>query len=172
MPERLDLTNERFGKLWVLVEKERSANYGTKWLCLCECGTDSVVTTAALRSGKTQSCGCLVKTAAKKVGIANSIMFEGYTHVRHPLYDTWQGMKTRCTNQNHIHYKNYGGRGITVCDEWVDTFEQFVRDMGDRPEGYTLDRRNNNGNYTPDNCRWATILEQNRNRRNSRSNHA
>lgn len=86
----------------------------------------------------------------------------------HPLYSCWKSMKSRCNNPNNPHYHNYGGRGISVCDEWISDFHQFISDMGDRPNNYTLDRKDNDGNYTPDNCRWATRSEQQLNRRMSR----
>ena len=83
----------------------------------------------------------------------------------HPLYQIWQGMKARCLNPNNPHYANYGGRGIKICDEWINNFNQFVADMKDRPCGYSIDRIDNNGDYTPNNCKWSTKKEQQRNRR-------
>ena len=83
----------------------------------------------------------------------------------HPLYQVWQGMKARCLNPNNKHYANYGGRGITICNDWINDFNQFVQDMGERPQGYSIDRINNNGDYTPNNCKWSTKKEQQRNRR-------
>lgn len=86
----------------------------------------------------------------------------------HPLYQTWLGMKARCFNPNNPHYTNYGGRGIQVCDKWVNNFKQFAADMGERPKGFTLDRIDNDGNYTPSNCKWSTKKEQQKNRRVTR----
>lgn len=83
----------------------------------------------------------------------------------HPLYQVWQGMKARCLNPNNPHYANYGGRNIKICDEWISNFTKFVQDMGERPKGYSIDRIDNNGNYTPNNCKWSTKKEQQRNRR-------
>lgn len=88
--------------------------------------------------------------------------------VNHTLHTVWKSMKSRCLNKNNKHYKNYGGRGITVCQEWLDDFYKFVSDMGERPEGYSIDRINNNGNYEPSNCRWANRETQQRNTRVTR----
>jgi len=84
---------------------------------------------------------------------------------QHPLYKTWCNMKQRCNNPNQPKYKNWGGRGIKVCDRWLNSFENFIQDMGERPQGTSIDRINVNGNYEPNNCRWATIKEQNNNKR-------
>ena len=83
----------------------------------------------------------------------------------HPLYQVWQGMKARCLNPSNKHYQNYGGRGIKICNDWINDFKQFVQDMGERPKGYSIDRINNDGDYTPNNCKWSTKKEQQRNRR-------
>jgi len=90
------------------------------------------------------------------------------TNTQHPLYGVWQSMKTRCFNSNRNDYPNYGGRGITVCKSWCNDFKQFVADMGERPDGYTLDRIDNNGHYCPENCRWSSYHFQSRNRRDTR----
>ena len=109
----------------------------------------------SLKSGYTKSCGCLKRELTKLV--------EGVPSKEHKLYPVWNNMKQRCRDELHPAYSNYGGRGIKVCQRWQDSFEDFVSDMGPRPEGHTLDRIDNGGNYTPDNCRWASNAEQSRN---------
>lgn len=133
------------------------------WLCRCVCGAEKTILDSSLRRGKTRSCGCLQKeeTRARNTGNTN-----GVTHgqTNSPAYRSWKAMKQRCDNPKRVEYKYYGGRGIRYCDSWRD-FEVFYRDMGARPAGRSLDRVDTDGDYSPDNCRWATHLEQMRNRR-------
>lgn len=145
-----DLTGRSFGRLVALKCVGRlGATENVSWVCQCECGIRPVVRAAHLKSGAIRSCGCLRSEVGKTHGMTGS-----------PTYNTWMNMRKRCRDPNATGYDNYGGRGITVCDEWFDSFEAFVDDMGLRPEGKTLDRIDNDKGYYKANCRWATRQEQ------------
>jgi hypothetical protein len=153
MRRLIDLVGRKFGKLTVLERAQEKSKGNTLWLCKCDCGNTSLVQGGSLRGEAVRSCGCLQKEKATKHGM------EGTS-----IYLVWASMKARCSDENKEFYKYYGGRGIAVCDRWKD-FENFYADMGDRPEGLSLDRIDNNKGYSPDNCRWATNLQQRRNTR-------
>lgn len=163
MPKIVNLTGETFGRLTVIERLvERPGKYLSPfWICICDCGNKTRVHMQCLRSGVIKSCGCLQKEAVK---IANS----KHGLCGTPEYSIWRNMKNRCYNSKTQHYDRYGGRGITVCDEWRDSFETFYRDMGDRPSSeHTLDRKDNDKGYSKENCRWATKQEQGNNKSNN-----
>lgn len=159
-----------FGRLTILsFVRSGGANKSRVYLCRCICGTELEVSRRSLRAG-TRSCGCLQRDVTAEMG---RIKTSGnHTHgfassKRHPLYSVWSAMRQRCNNPKNRSYRHYGGRGIRVCDQWnsSDGFVVFLRDMGERPAGTSLDRIDNDGNYEPGNCRWATAKEQGVNRR-------
>jgi len=155
----LQLTGERFGRLMV-VERLPSNTSGSLWRCICDCGAPSFVRGCNLKSGKTKSCGCLNKELIRAQGFKNRR--HGMSHT--PEHRSWAAMMTRCFDTGSKDYPRWGGQGITVCERWR-TFENFYADMGDRPNGTSIDRwPNQSGGYEPGNCRWATPKEQTRNR--------
>lgn len=162
MNKRLNLIGQTFGKLTVLSEAEKATDGRIQWHCLCECGQNAIVSTASLRSGHTKSCGCYKYECAWKHGKANK---------GDRLYNIWCKMNARCTNPNWSRYKDWGGRGISVCSEWqhdFNAFQSWALSHGYTKE-LTLDRINNDGNYEPSNCRWTTIQVQNWNKRNTKN---
>lgn len=155
-----DLTGQKFHSMTVLSFAGMHTNGKSLWRCRCDCGAVKIVLGNNLKAGNTRSCGHLFREFVK-VWVRNTT--HGMTAI--PEFQIWSSMKNRCTNANHPAYCDYGGRGIRVCVRWMKSFEAFYADMGPRPPGTSLDRKNNNGNYTPKNCRWATPQEQRTNRR-------
>lgn len=162
----IQMINAKFGRLKVVSQAEPTKDNHKRWLCECECGNKTIVDGRDLRKGATKSCGCLLKEIAKKKIIKINTK-HGDSHTR--LYNIWQNMKDRCYRINNKNYKYYGERNILVCPEWFSymNFKDWALNNGYK-DNLTIDRINVNGNYEPINCRWITIQEQQRNKRNSK----
>lgn len=162
-----DITEQRFGRLVALGPVGRTARGQPQWLCRCDCGNTTIAEGKNLRFGFTQSCGCLRRETTAK----NKTIHGGTGSY---LYQTWINMIGRCEKVNSPRYKDWGGRGIKVCDEWrhnFETFRDFVRRLPHCEEkGYSLDRIDNDKDYEPSNIKWSTAKEQNRNKRHTRRN--
>jgi hypothetical protein len=159
-----DLSGRRFGKLVALRFVARRTHQ-TMWLFRCDCGTEKEIAAGVVKAGSTVSCGCHIREVTRLRSTSHGHKSGG---AESPEYKSWRSMLDRCEKPSHKSFSGYGGRGVSVCSEWHE-FAAFLRDMGLRPAaGYSLDRINANGNYAPDNCRWATARTQAANRRSSR----
>lgn len=178
MPLLDDISNQRFGRLTVIERAENSKSGKTRWRCQCDCGNTVSVQASSLKGGITRSCGCLQREIVSQnnrsmVGKLHPLFKHGDKGSR--LYTIWRNMKKRCNNPNRRDYKNYGGRGIVVCDEWLHdytAFHNWAMANGydpDAPYGQcTLDRIDVDGNYCPQNCRWVSMAVQNQNKQISK----
>lgn len=160
MPSKLDLTGQKFSRLVALRIVGKSKSGEMIWRCLCDCGTETDVKLGKLRSSRTRSCGCLFDEGDNRLTHG-----EARKGKRSREWRIWDNAKSRCYNPRSTSFKYYGQRGITMCDRWRNSFEAFLEDMGRCPDGLTIDRIENDGNYEPGNCRWATRSQQNSNKR-------
>lgn len=161
--KRLDITGERYGKL--IAVRRIPKHTQSRWIFRCDCGRETEALLSNVRAGQIKSCGCSgsrTTIGARSLKHGHSIGFK-----KSRTAAAWRNAKTRCFNKGHAKYPAYGGRGITMCPEWANDFTAFLRDMGECPDGLTLDRINVDGNYEPGNCRWADQIMQDNNKRAS-----
>lgn len=161
----IDMDGRRFGRLEV-IDRAGLVSRSATWNCKCDCGVELVVFGLNLRSGDTQSCGCLHSEMTSARSLKHGHIGGSTRKKRRTTktYRCWSNMINRCRNPNAERWLDYGGRGIQVCEQWQD-FRQFLEDMGEAPVGLTIERKNNDGNYEPNNCKWATYREQRANQR-------
>lgn len=161
MSRTKDLTGQKFGMLEAIEFSHKDSGNNAMWLWRCDCGNTKIIRGSEVARGSTISCGCLVREKTRDKNVSHDLS-------RTAEYKAWINMKARCFNKSDMNYKEYGDRGITVCERWLN-FNNFIEDMGMKPtKKHSLDRIDNNGNYEIDNCRWATPKEQIQNRRDSK----
>lgn len=165
MPARISTIGKKFGRLKVLSEHLCPENKQYVSICRCDCGSVKTATSSNIRLGKTRSCGCLASELTARRNFVHGHSVRGHWS---RTYNSYASMIQRCTNANYTRYMDYGGRGITVCKRWLESFSNFLEDMGERPNGLSLERKNNSRGYCKSNCIWETAKNQGR---NTRRNH-
>jgi hypothetical protein len=160
MVARIDITDDRYGRL-VAIRRVENRGRRTWWLFSCDCGTVTEMGIESIRAGMTRSCGCLREETTAKRSIKH-----GHTlgRIKSPTIRAWNHAKGRCYNTKDARYNHYGARGIQMCDRWRDDFRNFLADMGEKPKGYSLERKDVHGNYEPNNCEWIPLGEQPKNK--------
>ncbi len=156
-----DLTGRKYNRLTVLRFHNKTKSRNSKWVCLCDCGNESSVVGSQLIDGSIKSCGCLRVEKCSVTGSTNKQHGQANTKT----YHVWESMKARCLNPNNNAFNNYGGRGIAICERWLNSYENFLADMDEAPEKMTLERKNNELGYYKENCIWASVKTQSNNRR-------
>ena len=166
MTKLINITGNKYSRLTVLQYDGKDKNLHHRWICKCDCGVVRSYCSGDIKNGKSKSCGCLQREATSAATKTHGLSGVNIT----AEYRAWKQMKGRCYGKNNPKYKDYGKRGIVVCERWINSFNNFLSDMGEKPsDGHSLDRIDVDGNYEPSNCRWATAKEQANNTRRNKT---